>query len=262
MKFEKKASHTAGKERGMRCPKCGHEQADGILECGRCRIIFSKWARASERAAAAAAAAAASVAAPVEGPAGGRPRAFNARAIYALSPDRVFRVYATDHELFFIRIGGQNLGSGVGPQFGLVGALVGVGLERLSEKSGQKQAERTEDFDRRAPAELLPEHKHNFRLERSDIVESAIDRAPHGLVARVQSNTTGLWMGLHGPLAGRWAYKTRDGKKLDMEFPTLEDMKSAMGTLGVWLGARLAIHVQWDDQRKAFIGGSGATQPN
>jgi len=36
----------------MRCPKCGHEQADGRSECGGCGIIFHKYERAMARRAA------------------------------------------------------------------------------------------------------------------------------------------------------------------------------------------------------------------
>lgn len=30
----------------MKCPKCSHEQQDGLLECQRCQIVFSRWKEA------------------------------------------------------------------------------------------------------------------------------------------------------------------------------------------------------------------------
>jgi hypothetical protein len=33
----------------MICPKCGHEQPDGGLECGRCRVVFAKYERMAAR---------------------------------------------------------------------------------------------------------------------------------------------------------------------------------------------------------------------
>ena len=33
----------------MECPKCGHQQRDGLLECERCSVIFAKLRAMEER---------------------------------------------------------------------------------------------------------------------------------------------------------------------------------------------------------------------
>src|SRR5688572_15545951 len=96
---------------------------------------------------------------------------FNARALYTIAPDRIYRVELSNGCLYFLRIGGQfDLDRGkVVP--GVPGQAPAVMIlaagEALFRK--HKQEELIARDPTKDPDELLAIHPHNFKLLPSDI---------------------------------------------------------------------------------------------
>jgi hypothetical protein len=165
------------------------------------------------------------------------PNAFNARATFALSADRLYRVYVKEGALYFIRIGGQGgLEMALVGGFGLLGGLAARAIKRRTDKGTKRKLL---EMDQRPPQELLQVHKHNFRLYSNEVLESVID-PPAGFAG-------------HGPHVGRWQVtRVPDGKKTSLQFEQLEDMRTALALLPPLLGARLEVNVQWNEGKKRF----------
>ncbi len=147
------------------------------------------------------------------------PNAFNARYISALTPDRVYRVYLSRGETFFIRIGGQPWAEAIARSFGLLGSLV---LGPMQKRAAAKQRERCSELDAQDPSLHLNAHKHNFRATVSDYEQSSLDPA---------SGFAG-----HGAHYGGWVFRLRRGKPMTLQLDTLPDMQKAYETLGESLG--------------------------
>jgi hypothetical protein len=152
--------------------------------------------------------------------------AFNARAIFWLRPDRLYRVYPTRGELFFIRIGGQgtDLAAALGALLGPLGAIF---EERLRRRSAAKLRDRIEEVDQLPPEIRAREHRHSFQLSVAQIAESQI-LEPSRIPA-------------HGRHDGRWTFTLQGGESWRFQFETLEDLGRAHELLLRELGDRLRI---------------------
>jgi hypothetical protein len=157
---------------------------------------------------------------------------FNVRNIRLWSGDRNYRLYFRDGEFFFIRIGGQSMDA-VAAQFGLIGALIAGWFRR-----GQLSTEQIADLDRSQPKDLLAQHKHNFSLRTSDVIESSLDPAP--LVPQ------------YGVCTGRWTLRTRDGTKWSFQFDELEPMHAAIQYLPTVLGPQIRVGARWDEEKQQY----------
>jgi hypothetical protein len=161
--------------------------------------------------------------------------AFNARAVFTWSADRLYRIYVRDDALYFIRVGGQNMGKVIATQFGLVGALAGEALRKRTE--GKRRtiiaAQDLEDA-----AALLARHKHNFRLGSGEVLASSIQ--PPAMLAG------------HGPHLARWLL-TLPGKKLTLEFEQRADVEMALAVLPRFFGYKLKVNVQWNEAKKRYL---------
>jgi len=160
---------------------------------------------------------------------------FNAKLI--ASSYRTYRVYLRRSDLFFIVIAG---GLSANPDmltvhFGLLGALIGHIVKKRAKKKNGATIQRIDQLD---PEQLLSEHKHNFKLHTSEIREGRID--PRS------------WLLLGGNQAGRWKLFLRDGKKMNFEFESNEDMSAALNLLPQFFNSSLIVNVEWDQQKKRF----------
>ena len=165
---------------------------------------------------------------------------FNARYISTFMPDRLYRVYLTDDQIFFIRIGGQAvLPPGSAGAFGLLGLLEALILIPATKRAEQKLQSRIEEFDRSPPSLLLPKHKHNFSAIVSDFTETSLE-TPSALSA-------------HGTHFGRWIFTLRGKKPMTVQFEKLEEMHAAFKSLPGVLGSRLTVNVEWDKGRQRFV---------
>jgi hypothetical protein len=161
---------------------------------------------------------------------------FNAKLIGGAS-DRVYRIYLKNDDLFFILFAS---GLGANPEaltvhFGLLGALIGAGLKKRAKK---KNAATMQRFDQTDPEQLLSEHKRNFKLHASEIKEGAIN--PPALFA------------MHGRQAGRWQLLLRDGRKMNFQSETNEDLKAALDLLSTFLNSTLSVNVEWNEKKKRW----------
>jgi hypothetical protein len=163
-------------------------------------------------------------------------KAFNARYLSSLTPDRVYRVYLSRDETFFIRISGQPWSQAVAPAFGALGSLI---LEPMQRRAAAKLRERCSELDAQDPGLLLKAHKHNFRAAMSDFEQSSLD--PAGGFAD------------HGPHYGRWVFKLRREKPMILQLDTLSDMQKAHQMLGDALGPVHQINVEWSSSKNQFV---------
>lgn len=158
--------------------------------------------------------------------------AFNVRNIRAISGDRKYRVYFRAGEFVFVRVGGQNMDF-VAMQFGLIGGLIAALCRR-----GEMPPEKLSNLDAATPQELLSQHKHNFSVASSDMVESLIEPPP--------------MMPQHGPCVGRWTVRLRDGSKWLFEFEDIEQIQAAIRYLPSVLGPAIRVAVQWDEKKQRY----------
>jgi hypothetical protein len=152
--------------------------------------------------------------------------AFNARAVFWLRPDRLYRVYPTRGELFLIRIGGQggDLAGALGALLGPLGALI---EERLRKRGAERLERRVAEVDRLPPEIRAREHPQSFQLSVGQIVESQILES-----SRVAT---------HGRHVGRWLLTLQGGERWSFQFETQEDLARALELLPRELGERLRI---------------------
>ena len=160
---------------------------------------------------------------------------FNAKLI--ASSYRTYRVYLKRADIFFIVIAG---GLSANPDmltvhFGLVGALIGHFVKKRAKKKSEATIQRIDQVD---PEELVSEHKHNFKLHTSEIREARVEPRP--------------WLVMSGNQAGRCKFFLRDGRKMNFEFETTEDMSAALNLLPQLLNSSLVVNVEWDEQKKRY----------
>lgn len=162
---------------------------------------------------------------------------FNARYISTWSPDRLYRVCLVEEEIYFIRIGGQEvMGQVIGAQFGLIGMFIQKGMAKRGEKKLQSLLEQ---LDSQHPSELLSSHKHNFRCSVRDLVRSRIEPP-----SRFAS---------HGEHFGRWILDLAGQDSMTFQFETLEEMQEAYSSLPGILGSRLMVNAKWDSIKNRFV---------
>lgn len=149
----------------------------------------------------------------------------------------MYRIYLKNSDLLFILLAS---GLSANPEaltvhFGLLGALIGAGLKKRAKKKNDATMQR---FDQTDPEQLLPEHKHNFKLHTSEIREGVIN--PPALFA------------MHGRQAGRWQLLLRDGRKMNFQFETNDDLKAALDLLSPFLSSTLRVNVEWNEKKKRW----------
>jgi hypothetical protein len=167
----------------------------------------------------------------------GRSIGFNARAIFALKSDRMYRVYVIQDALYLIRIGGQGGLDALTLTGGALGGAVGAVLSSFLSRNPSKDDRRAASADLQGPQTLLGNHKHNMRVDATDIVETSIE--PPAAFPQ------------HGPHVGRWILTTRE-QKLTLQFETREDMVVALEHLPRLFGGQLKVNVEWNPRKGRF----------
>lgn len=163
--------------------------------------------------------------------------AFNGALISALSPDRRYRVYANDGQLFFIQIGGQGLGTALAASFGALGMLIYGQFQRRAQA---KLEARIRELDMQPPSSLLAQGKHNLCVAASDVESSTLQAA----------SALGGSLGGHGQHYGRWILQAR-GKKMTVQLESEDDMRRAFAMLPRAIRQH-ANQVSWDGATNKF----------
>jgi hypothetical protein len=57
---------------------------------------------------------------------------------------------------------------------------------------------------------------------------------------------------MHGRQAGRWQLLLRDGRKMNFQFETNEDLKAALDLLSTFLNSTLSVNVEWNEKKKRW----------
>lgn len=160
-------------------------------------------------------------------------RAFNARSSKFMQGESLFRIYAVDDTLYFIRVGGgKSTQRAVGVQFGLLGALVMYFVQKRVQRKTQETLNSIAGND---PRTLLANHKYNYTLPVADIATATIV-PPSWLVGTV----------------GRLTIVTTNGKKRHHVFDDVENMQAAVEQLPGILGPKLDVQAEWNDAKKKF----------
>jgi hypothetical protein len=149
---------------------------------------------------------------------------FNARAVFWLRSDRLYRVYCRTDAIRFIRIGGQSWGLvyGLESQGGSIGGALAKRV-RAREHEKLRRAELEADaFDSEF---LLSRHRHNLRILPHEVTEARI--LPPGPF-------------VHGPHVGRWHITLGDKSRLRLQFETTHDLNLALEHLPSVLGNSLS----------------------
>ena len=160
---------------------------------------------------------------------------FNVRSLFTWKSDRLYRVYHSSGNLYFIRIGGQGgweHGFHAHPIATVIGGLVLGLLKRRTEA-------KLDQLDHTDPMELVRNHKDSFSLSPSEASETSIEPR--------------AGLGSHGMQFGRWLLSDYRGAKWCFQFETLEDMQWALHILPGFFGEKLVVNVQWDPKRTQFV---------
>lgn len=164
----------------------------------------------------------------------GQTSAFNSRLLSALSSDRLYRVYFTPGEVFFIQIGGQSIGPIIAAQFGFLGQSI---YQPIQEKARAKLEAKLRELDAQPPSAHLAASKHNFSAVISDIEKSTLQAA--------------ATLGQHGPHFRRWVLQLRGKKPMTLQLETADDMQRAFETLPLAIGVH-ENQVVWDAAKGKF----------
>lgn len=153
--------------------------------------------------------------------------AFNAREILKIHPDRLFRVYVSEHSLVFVRIGGQSgLAFSLETQLGLRKVAA-----RLRDRERSRLMARALEADSYSHDYLLTRHKHNKAVPLAEVVVAHI-RPPKALA--------------HGYCVAIWELALRNGGSMKLQFEWPEDLTEAVELLGGALGDRLVVQDEHD----------------
>ena len=164
------------------------------------------------------------------------PREFNARATFWLRLDRVYRVYATDQDLFFIRIGGQDVDWAAAlDSLGFPGVWLG---RKLNARRAASLERKSAEADQLSPQVLVYQHPHSFRASISDI--------------RSASFEPGAQLSLYGPHAAVWRFTLEEGRSLRFQFENGGEATTALEVLRRVLGAEFEFSVVWDEAKERF----------
>lgn len=169
---------------------------------------------------------------------GARAVGFNVRALFALRPDRLYRVYATPEGLYLIRIGGQGGLEGQALGLGAAGGAIGVMIASILTPAAGTSGKKAAAADEQGPFSQLGHHKHDQLVRPGDIVECSIEPP-----TRFPS---------HGPQAARWVLATRE-QKWNLQFETNEDVVVALEHLPPVLGQRLQVNIEWSPTAGKYV---------
>jgi hypothetical protein len=178
--------------------------------------------------------------APAGAPIGTGRSVFNARAVYALKLDCLYRLYILPGEACFIKIGGQGFSRSFAValrhQLGLIGALIGHALLKRSEDSLRQKVR---ELDASDPQTLARTEKESFVVAAGSFVKSVLDGPS-------------LFSG-HGQQTGVWNVELRDGRKLRLQIETQEDMETAFRVLPGFVGSAHDMKVTWDPAKGEIV---------
>ena len=160
-------------------------------------------------------------------------RAFNARSSKFGQGESLFRIYALDGVLYFIRVGGgKTTQRAAAAQFGLLGGLIMYFVQKRAKRKTQETLNTIAGND---PRMLLSSHKYNYTLPVAEIASATI-LPPSWLVGTV----------------GRLTIVLANGKKRHHVFDDVDNMRSAVSQLPEVLGDKLDVQAEWDDVNKKF----------
>ncbi len=162
---------------------------------------------------------------------------FEARKVSFLG-EWLYRVHVRGTDLLFINHAGAQgpLGMLTIPlgYLGLPGALLGEALNWLAKKAETSGAPETED-----PELLVHQLEGSFKLYAGEIRQAAIEppRTSFGGSGRV----------------GRWVFSVHDGRKMQFDFNSAEQLQAALALITPLLGSTLEIKVEWDEASNRFL---------
>jgi hypothetical protein len=161
--------------------------------------------------------------------------AFNARASVGWKGDMLFRVYLTDSQAYFIKVGGaKKSNQAMAFQFGLLGALI---VYLVNKRNKEKTQKRLNEVAGVSPDDLLAQDKVNHVI-------------PLGAFADVALRPRSFWKS--APF-GAWFFRDAKGKKRFYTFDDAENFQIAAQRLSDAFGTRLEVTARWDAEKAKVI---------
>ena len=163
---------------------------------------------------------------------------FNARVISHGVALAVYRVYLRGQDLVFVQEGKAKVNRGVELVAGLlgpVGSLVGFAYRVWSKRKGETAQAHDEGGGQE---NALRADGSDFSIHVPEIRDATLE--PPGRLA------------LAGERAGRLDLLVRDGKRMRLELPSTDDVKSVLDLLPPLLKSTFRVNVEWDESGHRF----------
>jgi len=165
---------------------------------------------------------------------------FNARAIYRLKVDVLYRLYLLPGEGCFVRVEGQGiwwiLARVIHGGFGLLGALLAPIFVNQSEK---RLFQKVRELDAQDPRSLVTAIAESFTLTPAEIAQSTLE-------------ASSIWSG-YGFHFGLWRVVLRDGRTLKFRLESSEDTRIASQAVPAFVGAGHRMEAEWDPRSGKLV---------
>ncbi len=163
------------------------------------------------------------------------PSSFMVQATFWLRPNRTYHVSGPGQALYFIRVGGELIDwraalAVLGPPGMSLGA-------RLNERRDARRRSVAAEAATLGPDVSLRTHRHNFRIEPSDVERSSLE--------------PGSRLGAFGPHLASWRLSLRGGRSWRFQFTDPRDLEHALEILPARLGQRLQVDPRLQTPRSA-----------
>ncbi len=206
-----------------RCPYCGKQYADAVAICPVDRQPLADPAGKPQR---------------IGDAAGKREPAFNARLISHGIATGSYRIYLWGQDLVFVHTDKEPVSGGVdfiAGWLGPAGALVALAA-RLWQK--KKAATAPAHDVKRGPEDFDRQDENSFSIYVPEVREAALEPASRFAVLEER--------------AGRLDLLVRNGRRVKLELPTVDDVRSVLSLLAPLLKSTLRINVEWDEGERRF----------
>ena len=161
--------------------------------------------------------------------------AFNARSSITWKGEFLFRIYESNGQLYFIKVGSsKNANQVVAIQFGLLGALI---AHFASKRAEEKNQQRLNEFAGIPPEELIGREKVNHIVNLAEVSEPML-------------NPPSFWSG-HS--FGSWSFRNAKGKKKVYVFEDAANFQAAARRLPEIFGNALKTNARWDEQKGKVV---------
>ena len=166
--------------------------------------------------------------------------AFNMRQLCYYKPDKHYRVYSSDNDLWFVWLANQNV---MELAFEIINVyMLGLGLgfrKYFLKKFCDNIQAASKKADRIYPQQTKKGQKRHYRKKLNEVVNVTLYHASAGVG--------------HGKPVGFCRFLLTNNKTIKYQFENNEQMKKAIEILPGILGDKLKVNVKWDEENNSFV---------